>query len=262
MQKALEFFSIFGGVEWGNIDTTQEPFELVEKLILDDYSYIRNDISDMTTGMPLYHSILSGAALGDARIHSALKKANVTEEVGLKALDELCELGVIKLQKSKISSKIIFNAPFIRFWFAFVSPLFKGIRDGNYDEVKQRFQNKFSDFVNQTFIQLSGELLKAEFRDDVIFSLKSYWDNGVEIDIYAKTKSKKTIVGSCRYSNAKIKKSELTKLQTKASEAKLDADIFVIVSKNGFSKELKALKGDNLKLYTLKNFKRLVEDER
>jgi len=39
----------------------------------------------------------------------------------------------------------------------------------------------------------------------------------------------------------------------------MKADIFVIFSKRGFSNELKSLKGENLKLFTVKNFKKLVE---
>ncbi len=265
----MEFFTIFGGVEWGSIDTDTEPFELIKKLILDDYTYIRNDISDMTTGMPLFHSILTGIAMGDGRTHSAFKKANVTHEVGMKAVDELCEMGVIRVEESrkkftswaedyKISDKLIFTTPFMRFWFAFVSPLFKGIKEGDYKEVQERFTNRKADFVNLTFEQLSLELLKLEFKDDPIIESGSYWDKDVELDIYAKTTSGKTIVGTCRYSNSKIKKSELTKLQEKCVTAKIEPDIYLISSKKGFSSELKSLKGENLKLFTLKNFNSLV----
>ena len=81
----------------------------------------------------------------------------------------------------------------------------------------------------------------------------------MELDIYAKTSEKKIIAGVCRYSNAKIKKSELTKLQETCKDAGIEADILVIVAKNGFSKELKELKSDKLRLITLKNFKKLVE---
>jgi len=266
----LELFAIFGGVEWGSIDTTKEPFELIKKLVLDDYTYIRNDISDMTTGMPLYHAILTGIAMGDGRTHSAFKKANVTHEVGMQAVNELCELGVIRVEESrkkftswaedyKISDKLFFNAPFIRFWFAFVSPLFKGIKDGDYKEVQERFANRRADFVNLVFEQLSLELLKLEFKDDPIIESGSYWDRAVEIDIYAKTASGKIIVGTCRYSNSKIKKSELTKLQEKCATANIEPDIYLISSKKGFSSELKSLKGENLKLFTLKNFKSMIE---
>ena len=243
---------------------------MIKKLVLDDYTYIRNDISDMTTGMPLFHSILTGIAMGDGRTHSAFKRANVTHEVGMKAVNELCEIGVIRLEVSKkeftswaedykISDKLIFNTPFIRFWFTFVSPLFKGIKEGNYKEVQDRFNNRKADFINLIFEQLSSELLKLEFKNDPLVECGSYWDRDVEIDIYAKTTSGKIIVGSCRYSNSKIKKNELTKLQEKCITAKIDPDIYVISSKKGFSSELKSLKGENLKLFTLKNFKLLLK---
>ena len=222
--------------------------------------------------MPLYHSILTGIAMGDGKTHTAFKRANISEEVGLNALDELCDTGVIRLEKSKkiftswaeddgtkISNKLFFTSPFLRFWFAFISPIFKGIRDGDYKEIRERFTNRESEFVALTFTELSHELLKLNSKDDPIKEIGTYWDNKIELDIYAKTKSGKVIVGSCKYTNAKVKKSELTKLQESCANAKIEADTFVIFSKRGFSSELKSLKGENLKLYTVKNFKKLVE---
>ena len=244
--------------------------ELIEKMVLPDFTFIRNDVTELTTGMPLYHSILTGIAMGDGKTHTAFKRANISEEVGLNAIDELCDSQIIKLQKSNkvftswsenesVSSKLFFTSPFLRFWFAFVSPIFKGIRDGDYKEIRERFSNRESEFVQLPFAQLSHELLKLNFKEDPIKEISTYWDNNLELDIYAKTASGKTIVGSCKYTNSKIKKSELTKLQESCEKAKIDADIFVIFSKKGFSTELKSLKGENLKLYTVKNFKTLVE---
>jgi len=210
--------------------------------------------------------------MGDGRTHTAYKRANTSPEVGDKAVEELCDLGIIRLEKSKkvftswaendstkISNKLYFTSPFLRFWFAFISPIFKGIKEGDYKEVRERFLNRESEFTNLTFEQLSQELLKLLFEDDKIVECSSYWDNEVELEIYAKTKSGKIIAGTCKYTNAKVKKSELTKLQEKCEKAKIKADIFVIFSKRGFSSELKSLKGENLKLYTVKNFKKLVE---
>lgn len=256
-------------MEWGDIDTSKPAFELIEELILRDYKYIRNDISELTTGMPLYHSILTGIAMGDGRIHSALKRANVDKKVGEKAIQELEELGVIYKEASKkefiswaesetIESRLYFHSPFIRFWFAFVSPLFKGIKEGNFEEVKTRFANREAEFVNLTFTQLSQEFVKQSFKEDKILTCNSYWDNKSEIDIYAKTASGKTIVGTCKYTNAKVKKSELTRLQEFCDKHKIAADTFVLFSKRGFSSELKALKSDTVKLYTVKSFKSLI----
>jgi hypothetical protein len=146
----------------------------------------------------------------------------------------------------------------MRFWFAFISPLFKGIRDGDYSEVEKRFTNRESEFVQLPFVELTHELLKMSFDDDKLVEISRYWDRDIELDIYAKTASGKIVVGSCKYSNAKVKKSELKRLEELCQKADIKADIFVIMAKKGFSTELKSLKGEKLKLFTLKNFKKLV----
>ena len=269
MEELLELFSIFGGVEWGDIDTSKPIMQLIEELVLQDYSYIRNDVSEVTSGSPTYHAILTGIALGDGKVSSAFKRANVPSEVGNKAVEELCEFGIIKVEKPKkvftswadeykIPNRLIFTSPFLRFWFAFVSPLFKGIKEGNFKEVQERFTNRQQEFLTPVFVQLSHELLKQNFKDDPIVEMGSYWDKDTEIDIFGKTASGKTIVGSCKYTNAKMKKSELSTLEEKCAKAKIDADIFVLVSKRGFSNELKSLKSDTLKLLSVKNFKNLL----
>ena len=255
MEDAIEKFSIFGGVSWGSIDTSKPAIELIEELILPDFRYIRNDITELTDGLPLHHSILSGLALGDSRLQTAFKRASVSKEMGENAIAELSECKIIRPYKSTA----IFNSPFLRFWFAFVSPIFKGIRDGDFAEIRERYENRGSDFMQLTFTQLSYELIKLNFKEDRLKEIRPYFEDGIELDIYAKTTSKKTIVGVCRYSNTKVKKSELTKLQDLCKQANINADIFVIVAKNGFSNELKALKSDKVRLITLKNFKKLVE---
>jgi len=269
-EEAIEKFSIFGGISWGDIDTSKSSIELIEKVILPDFRYIRNDVTELTTGMPLYHSILTGVAQGDGRPHTAFKRANVSKEVGENALDEIIDTGIIRLEKSKkiftswaeseaISNKLFFTSPFLRFWFAFVSPLFKGARDGDYKEIREAFTNRENEFVQLTFTLLAHEVLKLSMLDNPIVEISTYWDNDVDIDIYAKTKSGKIIAGTTKYTNSKVKKSELTKLQESCEKTGMKADIFVIFSKKGFSNELKSLKGENLKLFTVKNFKKLVE---
>jgi hypothetical protein len=147
----------------------------------------------------------------------------------------------------------------MRFWFAFVSPLFKGIRDGDYKEVKTRFENREREFIQLTYIELSHEFLKQNFKEDKIVEIGTYWDRDTELDIYATTASGKTVVGSCKYTKAKVKKSELTKLQEACVTAKIEADIFVLFSKKGFSSEFRSLKSESIKLFTLKHFKSLLE---
>ncbi len=270
-EDLVEKFTIFGGVGWGNIDTSKPSYALIEQFILQDYNYIRNDVSDITGGAPLYHALLSAIAMGDGKTHASYKRAKLEKSVGDKAVEELTERGIIRIEKpkkeftswtdnEKLDNKLYFTTPFLRFWFAFVSPLFKGIRDGDYSEVKKRWENREAEFTNLIFTQLSYELLQFVFSEqDPIIEISSYWDKEAEFEIFAKTQSGKIIVGSTKYTNAKIKKSELTRLQELAKKANIDADIFVIISKKGFSSELKSLKGENLRLYTAKNFKLLTE---
>lgn len=269
LEDAVEKFAIFGGVNWGSVDTSKPSYELIEKLILQDYRFIRNDITELTGGAPLYHSVLTGVAQGDGGTHSSFKRAKVDDEAGSNAVEELTQRGIVRVEKAKniftswdenekVDNRLYFNAPFLRFWFAFISPLFKGIRDGDFKEIKQKFDNKKSEFTQLGFIQLSHELLKKTYTEDNIQEISSFWDRKNELDIYAKTASGKIIVGSCKYSNAKVKKSELSRLQEICKESNIKADIFIIVAKKGFSNELKSLKSEQIKLLTLKSFKNLL----
>lgn len=243
--------------------------ELILSKVLKNYTYIHGDITKLTQSDKISHSLLSAVAAGDGRVHSAIKRARISRVEGENAIATLCAKNLLKREFSlesppsddeKIDEKLNFNTPFMRFWFAFVSPYFKGIKDGDFKEAMESFANRKSDFYELTFKKLSHELLKKSLKDDVIVEIGSYWDRETQIDILAKTKSGKVVAGICKYSNQKAKKSELTKLQEQCRAAELTPDIYVIVSKSGFSNELKALKGDDVKLFGLKNFKTLIED--
>ncbi|MBU0632867.1 DUF234 domain-containing protein [bacterium] len=216
-----------------------------------------------------FAAVLSGLALGDGRIHSAFKRARISDENASEIAKKLMDTNVVRLQKSRkqfiswvdderVSDKLLFTTPFLRFWFAFVAPIFKGIKEGNYDEFNQRYENKNAEFREAIFKELSNALVKKSFEDDKVTETGGYWDREVEFDIFAKTASKKVIVGICRYTNAKLKKSELARLEELANKAKIKADIYVIVAKRGFSSELKSFKSENVRLFTLKSFKSLL----
>ncbi len=247
------------------INTTVPIEILIEKLILNKYKYLRNDISNLTKGDNTFHSILTGLAIGDRRTNSAFKKVNISFDDGINCIDKLCDMKILRLEKSLqslsslddqyvVSEKLIFTIPFVRFWFAFVSPLFQGIKEGNYEEVFKRFENRKQEFISFVFEQLSHEFLKQSITDDTIVKLGRYWDDNIEIDLLAKTKSGKIIAGSCKYTNAKIKKTELTRLKENCKKVKIGVDMFVLFSKNGYTSELKSLKSDTVKLFTVKNF--------
>ena len=268
IETAIEYFSVFGGTSW-NVDTTKPLFELIASKILKNYTYIHTDITKLTYSNKLSHALLTACATGDRRVYSSFKKARLSREEGNEALHSLLRSDLLEIEYSlerpvreedDNSDKLSFSTPFMRFWFAFVSPYYKTIKEGDFSEVEKAFANREQGFSDLIFEKLSQAFLKKSFAEDPIVEIGSYWDKNAEIDILAKTKSGKLIAGSCKYTQAKVKKTELSKLKEKCALAELEPDMFVIFAKNGFSSELKALKGDDLKLFTLKSLKPLVEE--
>ena len=187
----------------------------------------------------------------------------------MKCVEKLIDRGIIEIESSqhhlakkrgddKIAKKLLFTTPFLRFWFAFVSPIYKGIKEKNYKEFYELYENKQAEFGNFIFEELAMELLRDSFVEDPVKQFGKYWDEKTEIDLVAKTTSGKIIAGNCKYINSKIKKNELNKLKEDCKTTDLNVDTFVLFSKSGFSSELKSQKSETLKLFTPKSFKLLL----
>ncbi len=263
MEIAIEYFAVFGGFGIKlNLDTPLP--DLIKEHILDRYKYLRNDISTYISKDELFPFILSGAATGDRRTNSTFKRARVAYNDGMDCVEDLLDIGVIKLETSFVKNysadRILFLSPFIRFWFAFISPLFQGIKEGKYDEFYDAFKNRQMEFTQLIFEQLCHEYIKLYFRDEKIYNIGRYWDDKTEINLLAKTKDGKIIAGSCRYTNTKIKKSELFKLEEDCKNAGIKPDFLIFFTKKGYTNELKSLKNETLKLLTCRNLKVLIED--
>lgn len=79
----------------------------------------------------------------------------------------------------------------------------------------------------------------------------SYWDRLVELDLLARVPGG-YIVGECKWTNTKVNRSELQKLQEKCALVGLEPQQIWLFAKRGFSKELQNLKSDTLKLVALR----------
>ena len=259
LEDSLMYFSVFSGFK-EKIDTSKPLNVLIEELIFKDYRYILKGINDLTTGDNLFHFVLSGGALGDSQTHTAFKRAKVSANDGEAIVKELVKLGVISLsypisinnQKNDVSAKINFKSPFIRFWFAFVSPLYQGIKNGDFTEVKKSLSNKLDEFIAFNFKQLSRDLIAEKFSEYIV-KVGSYWNGEIELDIVGVTKENEYIVGECKFANSKIKKSVVTNILEKSQKLSISPKVCIVVAKKGFSSELKSLKGDGLKLFSLKH---------
>ena len=269
LERSLEYFAVFGGMGW-RVDLTRPLDELIEEKVLKNYRYIHGDITKTTNSKETYHKILSALALGDRREHGAFKRAQIDRNQGEESVDFLISEGLLKTDSSvekplkdheKVSAKLLFTQPFMRFWFALISPNYKSIKAGEYDEFYTRWNEMKIEFTNHIYQQLFLELVKKVYNensDDKIFKIGSYWDTELEIDLLAKTKSGKLIAGACKFSKSKAKKSEFTKLQEHCKQAKLDVDTYVLFSKNKFSTELKKQSSESLQLFSLKSLGNLL----
>ena len=66
MEIAVEYFAIFGGLDVTlNMDESLD--KLMQKHILKEYKFLRNDVAQLTNGDEKYHRLLSASALGDRR---------------------------------------------------------------------------------------------------------------------------------------------------------------------------------------------------
>ncbi len=269
MQIAVKYFIIFGGLNI-KIDTSKPLLELIEKHILNEYDNLRFEINTISGGYKVDHAILTGIAQGDRKTTTSFKRAFVSFEEGIRCVDKLIDRGIIEIESSqhfiankrgddKVAKKLLFTAPFLRFWFAFVSPIYKGIKDKDYKEFYTLFENKETEFGDFIFEELAMEFLIDFFKEDPIKNFGKYWDDKIKFDLFAKTTSGKIIAGNCKYINSKVKKNELNTLIENSKSINLNTDIFVLFSKNGFSNELKSLKNESIRLFTTKSFKLLLD---
>ena len=269
METALNYFAVFGGLDI-KVDTSKPLGKLIERHILNDYYEIQDYISKLTKNSLPYYKVLTGIALGDRRVNSAFKRSDMDFDEGVKALYELEELEIIstetsidhitnKFEENEVADKLLFTAPFLRFWFAFVSPLYRGIKRNEYDEFFERFGNYNSEFMQLVFEQIAHEYTKELFKDDKIEEIGRYWDEEDEINLIGETESGKIIVGTCKYTNSKMKKTEITKLKELCEKLEIVPDHVILFAKKGFTNELKSLKGNGVKLFTVKSLKSLCD---
>ena len=252
--KALEYFTVFGGTGW-DVDCSQSVAMLIEEKVLANYEALHRSMTRYTHNNGLYHMILTIIALGVNHENDVLKKAKVGKDKGEEAIDYLVSKSLIKfdlsVEKPLVdgggkSDRILFDLPFMRFWFAMVSPNYQSIVDGNYDEFAQKWykvRDNFSILLNNLLLlELVKETVNTKYENDPIVKIGSYYDKKVEIDILATRKSGAMVAAACKYSKEPAKSNMMQTLIEKCTKAELEISDYVLFSKNGFTPEVEALK--------------------
>ena len=279
METQISYFAIFGGLGW-NIDTSKPISTLIKSLILDNFETLNHKIKELTLNDENNKRLLQALAIGDRRIFSAFNRAGLNNGNGGAALNFLQKSGLIQMDYSRerhprdksqnaklkrkdarhrISHKVLFTHPFIRFWFYFIVPQIKNIQEGKIDKVLENFTTKQHSYTSLVFEELSEVLLNYNLRDSQIISSGSYWDADIEIDILTITKEHKIYVGGCKWKNHKVNKKELHKLNDKCHKLQIQPTQIILFSKRGFSKELMQMQGKQLALYSSDDFQDLLK---
>ena len=163
--KALEYFTVFGGTGW-DVDVSKSVATLIEEKVLTNYEALHGSMTRYTHNNGLYHMVLTIIALGVNHENDVLKKAKVGKDKGEEAIDYLVSKSLIKFDSSVEkplkegggkSDRVLFDLPFMRFWFAMISPNYQSISQGNYDEFAQKWHK-----VRDNFSVLLSNLLLLE----------------------------------------------------------------------------------------------------
>lgn len=162
-----------------------------------------------------------------------------------------------KNQKYQIEDKIHFNSHFSRFWFRFIEPNLALLKEDKFNEVLSQIRAEFDEYASVAFEILCAELM-AKFWGISRNLISSFWQKNIEIDMLFYVDDK-LIVSEAKFKEHKMCKNVLNLLKHKCEKLGLKPDIIVLFSKSGFSGELLSLKSENLMLFELDDFKRLIE---
>jgi len=280
METQIDYFAVFGGLSL-EVDTSRPITILIEELILENFEVLNSMIEEQTLANKQYFRLLRALAVGDRKIFSAFNRAGLNNANGGSALNYLQEKGLIQIEYSReeparslnpkgnlkrevarhrISHKVLFTHPFVRFWFYFIASHAKEIKSGEYENFFKDFANRQNSYTSLVFEELSEVLLNYNLRDSQILSSGSYWDANIEIDILTITKDEKVYVAECKWTNHKVNKKEWHKLLDKCEKLDIVPTQAILFSKRGFSKELSQNQGKKLALYSSQEFEALVKN--
>ena len=275
-EELIDYYALFGGIETDSLELYNPLDEVITTLVSNDV--VKKQLPFFLFEKP-FRDFLIALAKSDGKIDSLFRRLKMGQSLGEEIVNELVSNGIIfkvesreppfklypkqlvkkELRTYKIEAKLYFTRPFYRFWFAFIEPYFSKERKADMSNLLNNFTRERYRLSSAVFEDLSNVLLKLYFQErDPIIENGSLWNYHSEFDIYAKTKSGKVIIGECKYRNRPIAKSELIKLESKAEQSAIKVDIYTLFSKSGFSKEFEKSNQDNLLLFTLDEFKKLL----
>ncbi len=276
IQESITYFSVFDGFDNINaIKSYENIFQSIEHLILKDYKRVQKEFPFNKIDLDS-KKMLNRIAIGNRKNQSIYK--DFSQFKGRNIYKNLMFMGIIEqeysrekpikkspkqilkkeLRSYRIEHKIKFKRDFHRFWFTFIYPNIDLLEKKEYTKVLEIIKDKLDYYVSLTFEDLSNELIKSDFQNQILDS-GSYWDKYIELDLLIKFNNGTLLAGECKWTNHKISKNILNKLQKKTQKSHLDIHYFALFCKNSFSNELLNNRKKEILLYELKDFERLLK---
>ncbi|MDO4673791.1 DUF234 domain-containing protein [Campylobacter sp.] len=261
----VDFYSVFDGFEGQNF--SGRLFEDIENLILKNYNKLPLSSLDKTSAYAL--TLLAKNNRKRYSINAKIKHFKALNSIHyflnshILSLEKSKEEKLIKNKNQKVKKelraytvqdKLIFCDHFTRFYFYFLKPNEELILRGEFEEVLRRIRAQFELYQSFCFEQLAREFLEKYFG---VLRVESYWDRKIELDLYFRDE-KLCFIGEVKFKNKKICKNILNQLHHKAKMLNLRPDYYIIFSKNGFSAELEKMPKNQVLLFDLNDFARLL----
>lgn len=270
MEQALRFYFIFEGLECER--KYSDILCAIDEQILSRADEINAHFNELfKQNANSANALLIKLARNQRGVFSLVKSTHDAKV----ALNMLLAKGIINLEKSpqippvrikgeklkkhirryKIQDKVHFAKGFYHFWFSFCAKNTGMLKSGAKDEILEFIAQNLERFYSHSFELACIKLIAKTFNIQKC-EVTSYWQKGVEIDIYALAQGK-LIVGEVKYKEHKVCKSLLSKLQAKCELCGLKPDYYALCSLNGFSSELTmhAKITPNVLLFSLNDFK-------
>jgi len=270
----LEYFLLFGGSQkYKELNIhVEEPIKILEEIAT---SNILQELPFFIFDKP-FSSLLITLARGDGRVEPTFIKSKTPLSFKEDILEELIRNEIIFIEYSReeplkeydkqkikkefkhynIQNKIRFTTPFYHFLFAFIIPYQRDDFTIDILKAKEAFRKNRNRVLSLWFEHLSKELVSVVFPN--LKNCSSYWDRFSEFDLYCEVEKNRYLVGECKYTHKPITKQELLKLEAKIKKSELNSEYIAFFSKGGYSKELEKLKRENLLLFNLEDFKKLI----
>ncbi|EAK9944742.1 ATP-binding protein [Campylobacter lari] len=267
LKSVFDFYSVFDEFEFDlklNLyDNILNVFVLNAFDVLADLNLDENSLKAL--------SVLSK---NDRKRYSINKSIPHFQALGL--INKLLERNILILEKSQekpiiknkrqkikkelrsysIQDKVIFKNQGLRFFFYFIYPNLNLVAMKKHNELIEIIQENLEKYQSFTFELLCKEFLAKKLKVEQVYS---FWNYHHEIDLYYH-ENNFCVLGEVKFKERKICKNILNTLKNKAKQLQIQPNLYVLFSKQGFSKELVLNKERNLLLYTLDDFDFLIKD--